>query len=94
MNGSPLKIIAPILFAPYFVFGFALLIYSALARPTAKFKKAYPTPISFFGPACWGYAFSARYQDANDNKLTWLVLVWRASIVLLPFGIIALFAST
>jgi hypothetical protein len=44
------------------------------------------------GPACLFYAFSDRHLDAHNKTLSLLVFAWRIAIILLPLGIITLFA--
>ena len=85
--------IAGTIFGAYFIGGFSLWGYVEALRARGAPRGALPHPLAFFGPSAWGYAFSGRHRALNDRTLTGLVLLWRAAIVLLPFGIWAFFAS-
>ena len=87
------RFIAALLLGAYFVGGFALMFWSMSIRQKTLDKRALPHPIGFFEPACWVYTFSGRHRGAHDQVLSALVFVWRGAILLLPIGVLALFAS-
>ena len=85
--------IAGTILGAYFVGGSVLWGYVETLRARGAPKGTLPHPLAFFGPSAWAYAFSGRHRGLNNRRLTYLVLLWRTSIALLPIGIWAFFAS-
>ena len=90
---SVANVIAAAILAPHMISVFALWRRVEQIRSSTSDGGALPHPLAFWGPSIWAYVFSARHRRAKDSELTVLVMIQRATTLLLPIGIWAFAAS-